>query len=80
MSEKVDWEKRIETALKPIEAEHEKRIAKALKPVDEVGRIRRELKEEYGVEQKPPKPNPPEVEEEYERVEKKPTASSAGLR
>ena len=68
MSE-VDWERRIKEALKPVMAEYEKRIAEALKPVvaeheerireslvqvDEVGRIRKKLKEEYGVEQRLP--------------------------
>jgi len=69
-AELPEWEKRIREALKPVTPEHEKRIMEALKPtaveyeerireaekqVDEVKRISRELKEEYGVEQKPAK-------------------------
>jgi hypothetical protein len=72
-AELPEWEKRIREALKPVTPEHEKRIMEALKPtaveyeerireaekqVDEVKRISRELKEEYGVEQKPAKANP----------------------
>jgi len=65
MSE-ADYERRIKEALKPVMAEHEKRIAEALKPVDEVGRVRRELKEKYGVEQR--RANPlPEIAPESER-------------
>jgi len=67
---KEDFEERLKELTKPVKVEWERRLEEVTGPqVDEVERVRRELKEKYGVEQPPlPEINPEVEEEEYERV------------
>ena len=78
----VDWERRLKEALRPEKPEWEKHIEEALKPVDEIERIRRELKEKYGVEQRANPDSPRVPAREWREMENREILASieAGIR